>query len=225
MESRQSIQGIIEAIDQHNHKDAALMTLKRLLGDAREVQVSPPPGVARSEMRPFDEAIGRLEAWIGYVMARDEFALEVSGDESTDIAIELIQLPDLQRIEQALDVVKSDATVQQAAQQANFALRLKKLKTNDQKAKKALERTKALLERLQPLQVEELRDLHYQLQQHLRKPSTLRHQLLDSYNDVRGQLMRKVSLRLRELILLDNHYYQKLPLAETKILVEELRRV
>ncbi len=224
LDARRSVQGMVAEIERNCNPQTTLSELMRLQRDVQAFKSSPSNN-GQVDMQPLDAALRRLEAWIGYATARDEFALETEIDESADIALDLIQLPDLQRIAEALIAAERDVEAQRAVQQANYARRLQRLQTNDRRARQTLDRIGRLLNSVQSLEIDELRDMRLDLQRQLRKPTTLHTQLMTTYEEVRDKLHQRVSRRLRELVSQDSQFYQDLPIAEAKMLVEELERV
>ena len=194
--------------------------LEDLLQRLRALEANPPADMPSESRQKLPETIRRVSAWLGYARLRDELA-KVPAEGAVEEASPLEEVADLKVAEHALaqakqNVVAAAATQQPRQGRLSLASQLKALQADDNNAANILARATALLHRHTRPSADEWRTQLNELRAILRRPNSLRQELLVVYGDARQRLAHLVAEELtRQLDETRPHYYK--PLDEKKI--------
>jgi hypothetical protein len=196
LQARHSVAAIQKEINDTCNPEATIQALAQLNADVAEMAQNPPAGLSNEDKKALSKFLARLEGWLGFARARDEWRkVKVSRDADDDEELELTDVPDLAVMRQGVEAAQKDSGAARAASNLSLADRLGSLEHNDERANQAMQEARRLLDKNE-VSAEQLRRQKTEIERWLRRPTSCRRDLLA----IRSQVAQHLSAALRQQI-------------------------
>lgn len=188
LRARHSVAAVQKEVDEACNPEATVQTLAQLKEDIADLIQNPPSDLSSDEeQKALQKALTRLESWLGFARARDEWNKVKIAEVADDDDPELVNVPDLAMMRQGIEAAQRDSGAAHAASNLSLADRLGSLEYNDEGARKAIREARRSLDKNQA-SVEPLRRQKEEIEQWLRRPTSCRRELLSLHNEVAQRL-------------------------------------
>lgn len=196
----------------------ATWDLEALQTEGQEFRQNPPIGLTQQDRRRLEEAVERLQAWLGFSQARDELQKITQSQVDEQNGINGLLLPDLEIVEVGIKKAKAygkDAKLRQQIKEQKLETKLQSIRANDTAAEQTITTVRQLLNRLTPPQPDEWRQTYKVINDGLKKGTSHTQALWEQRESVRARyaahLYKEVKQQLESARA---NYYAALGIAE-----------
>lgn len=221
LQTRSSVQGLLDTINQICHPDAAPLEMLQIQQDAQQKQGALPADWPQREKMALDKGLEKLTAWIGFSQARDEARkINITDEEGMDPA--LIVAPDLAVWQNGLDAARQETGALQAARKLRLDTLLNQLEKADEQIKPEIERIKG---QLIDADQDALRQYLITVNERLTKPSSYRTELIQIRRETERQLVESINAQIARNLQKSAPLYLQLDFRETERLRSESQKL
>ncbi|MEI8305530.1 MAG: hypothetical protein WCF99_00565 [Chloroflexales bacterium] len=131
------IQSLVALADRIGQPAARVDELEELRDRCVEIQADPPNQLSAEDTRALDDTKARIDAWLGFALARDELA-RLSLDNEMDDDLAVFAPPDLKVARDGINQARRNAKAGAAIREHRLAEHLNQLERDDAPARQAL---------------------------------------------------------------------------------------
>lgn len=207
LQARGSVEEWLKQVDAACEKSAVVTwDLEALQLEGQEFRQSSPVGLTQQDRQRLEEAIKRLQAWLGFAQARDELQKVKQAQFDEQNGINDLSLPDLEIVENGIKEAKAygkDKELTKQIKEQKLETDLQNIRANDTATVQTIREVQQLLTRLAPPQLEEWRQTYKVINDGLKKGTS----------HVQALWKHREAVRVRYAVHLYNEVKQQLETA------------